>query len=222
MLLKPFYGRMFFAPDGDGGSGGTGGAGGDSGDQGDGDQGGSAGGDSEDSSDEDAGTPPTAEQLKVLEQERDKAKADAKRVDRLLKDAQRRLAEFENADKSDEEKRAAELKALTDRADAAEQKLRSANAKAALTAAATAAKAIDPTAIVALVRESLEYDDDGEPTNVETVIAEARTRHPALFKAASGRGDGAEQDQSGDAEIEPGMSRLTHAYATNSKSSKKR
>lgn len=193
MLLKPFYGRLFFTPDGDGGAGGSGGDSGSGGEQqGDGDQGGGDG---------DAGAS-GADRLKALEDERDKARTESKWVDKLLKDAQRELAALKNAGKSEEETREAALKALETRAETAERQARDANGRSAVTTAASKANAIDAAVIFPLIRDQLDFNDDGEPTNVEEAIAAAKKRHPALFRASSGSGDGGKRGDGNDAALD--------------------
>lgn len=116
---------------------------------------------------------------------------DARRTaERDLKALKAELATLKGRDQSDEEKREADRKALAERADTAEQKLRSANARVAISEAATKANAISVKAVIALVRDDLEFDDDGEPMNVESLIRQARKEEPQLFRASGGSGDG--------------------------------
>lgn len=114
----------------------------------------------------------------------------AKNADRDLKVIRAELDTIKNAGKSDEERRDADLKTAQARADAAEQRLQTANARVAVTDAATKANATSIKAVFALVRDDLEFDDAGEPTNVAELIAQARKDEPTLFRASSGSGDG--------------------------------
>lgn len=149
-----------------------------------------------------------------------KAERDArKKADRELKALQAKVAEFENANKSEAEKAAAERDAAIKRADAAEQKVRSSNARSAVYEAVGVTAS--PRAIYALIRDDLEFDDDDEPTNVAELIAREKKADPTLFRASAGINDGGARD-SDTRELSPGLDRLTHAYATSSKSAKRR
>ena len=68
--------------------------------------------------------------------------------------------------------------------------LKAERAERLVTAAATKANAIRPDAISRLVGDALDYDDDGKPTNVDAVLAQAKKDYPELFRAAAGGGDG--------------------------------
>jgi len=152
---------------------------------GDGNDGGDDGGDSND--DNNDGKDDAAAGLKsALDKERSRAKT----AERDLKAAQKRLDELDNASKSETEKVAAALKAAEDRASTAETRLRDANARSAVTEAAGKANAISTRAVYALIRSDLDFNDDGEPTNVSELIAQARKDEPSLFRAAAGSGDG--------------------------------
>ena len=120
-----------------------------------------------------------------------KAERDARRkAERDLKALRTRLDELENAGKSEDEKRTAALRAAEDRATAAELRYQAAIGRAAVTEAATKAGAISTKAVYALIREDIDFDDDGEPTNIEDLITAARKDEPQLFRAAAGSGDG--------------------------------
>jgi len=202
------YGK-FFASDGDGGGGSTASADGD--DQDDGDNDAAA----DDTKDDDA----TAGLKSALEKERRTARDAAKQ----LKTLQKQFDDLTNAGKTEEERREATLttaqKQATEaeeRATVAETKLRDANARSAVTDAATTANAISVRAVYALVRDGLEFDDDGEPTNVDALIARAKKDEPSLFRASNGSADGG-KTTTGNREVKPGMDRLTYAYETQSK-----
>lgn len=120
-----------------------------------------------------------------------KAERDArKKAERDLKALNTRLAELENAGKSEDEKRAQALKAAEERATAAESRYRTAIGRAAVTDAASKAGAISTKAVYALIRDDIDFDDDGEPTNIAALIAAAKKDEPQLFRAAGGSGDG--------------------------------
>lgn len=139
----------------------------------------------------------------------------AKNAERDLKAIRSELDALKNAGKSDEERRDADLKSAQTRADAAEQRLQIANARVAVTDAATKANAVSVNAVFALIRDQIEYDE-GEPVNVPALIAEAKRDEPSLFRKAAGTADGAKQT-SESRDIKPGLDRLTYAYETQSK-----
>lgn len=132
-----------------------------------------------------------------------------------------KVQQFEDANKTELQKREDAIKAADGRASAAERRLQDANARSAVTDAATKANAISTRAVYALIRADLDFDDDGEPTNVSALIAQAKKDEPSLFRAAAGSGDGGVR--SGDMrEISPGLDRLSHAYETSSKTAQRR
>lgn len=104
--------------------------------------------------------------------------------------ARKRLEEFENAGKTELERRDAALKAAEDRASTLEGRLRDLSARSAVTDASTKANAISPRAVYALIQSDLEFDDEGKPTNVDALIKQAQKDEPSLFRAAAGSGDG--------------------------------
>lgn len=76
------------------------------------------------------------------------------------------------------------------KAEELEQRYRSAVASSAVKDAASAAGAISPKAVYALIRDDVEFDDNGEPTNIADLIAQAQQDEPQLFRASGGSGDG--------------------------------
>lgn len=107
-------------------------------------------------------------------------------------EARKRISTFESANQTELEKREAALKAAEDRATALETRLRDLSARSAVTDAARDAKALSPRAVYATIRDDLEYDDDGMPVNVASLIKQLVKEEPALFdlRAANGSGDG--------------------------------
>lgn len=217
-LLMMICSFMFFQSD----TGGSGGGNGDDANEGDGDDAGN-GSDANDKAGnrttandkagDDAGDDEDTTGLKnALKAERTKAKS----ADRDLKAMRAELDALKNAGKSEEERRDADLKSAQTRADAAEQRLQTANARVAVTDAATKANAVSVNAVFALVRDQIEYDDDGEPTNVPALIADAKRDEPSLFRKSAGTADGGKQN-SDVRDIKPGLDRLTYAYETQSK-----
>ena len=117
----------------------------------------------------------------------------------------KRAEEYENANKTELQKRDDALKAADQRATAAEQRLQDANARSAVTDAATKANAISTRAVYALIRSDLEFDDDGEPTNVAALLKGAQKDEPSLFRASNGSGDGG---AGGDSNAKPDLNAL--------------
>lgn len=76
------------------------------------------------------------------------------------------------------------------KAEELEQRYRSAVASSAVRDAASAAGAISPKAVYAMIRDDVEFDDNGEPTNIADLIAQAQQDEPQLFRASGGSGDG--------------------------------
>jgi hypothetical protein len=114
-------------------------------------------------------------------------------IRKLRKEAagyRKKVEEYESANQTEAEKRDAALKAAEDRATTLETRLRDLSARSAVTDAASKANAISTTAVYALIRSDLEFDDNGEPTNVQALIKQAQKDEPALFRAANGSGDG--------------------------------
>lgn len=109
------------------------------------------------------------------------------------------FSEMENAGKSELERLTGERDSLKGKYEALASRYQTANARAAITEAAGRLNAIDGHAVFAIARDSLEFDDDGEPTNVDAVIKDVQKRHPALFRAANGSGDGGKGAPSGNA-----------------------
>jgi hypothetical protein len=128
----------------------------------------------------------TAGLKSALDKERDARKV----ADKELKAAQKRLADLEDRDKSELEKVTGERDRLIKDLEAREARLRILTASEKVAAAATHANAIEPAAVFKLVRDDLTFDDDGQPTNVADVVADAKKQYPAMFQAASGSGDG--------------------------------
>ena len=93
--------------------------------------------------------------------------------------------------------------------------VRSARIEAALTTAATDARARSANAVGALLRDTIELDDAGKPKGVKEAIAALQKDDPGLFRHADGRGDGGRPVRD-EKDIQPGYDRLSEAYATDS------
>lgn len=145
-----------------------------------------------------------------------KAERDARRkAERELKAINERLAEFENRDKSATEKAASERDAAVKRAEAAEQKIRTANGRIAVSEAV--GTTASPRAVFALIRDDIEYDDDDQPVNIADLIAREKKADPTLFRAANGSGDGGATSSSAPKEYATATDRLSAGYANSSK-----
>jgi hypothetical protein len=101
------------------------------------------------------------------------------------------FSEMENAGKTELERLTNERDSLKGKYESLAARYKTATARAAVTEAAGRLNAIDGHAVFAIARDSLEFDgESGEPTNVEAVLKDVQKRHPALFRAANGSGDG--------------------------------
>lgn len=97
---------------------------------------------------------------------------------------------YEDAQKTEAEKQAEALEAANSRTATLLARVRDLTAQSAVTEAAREAGAIEPALIYRAVRGDLEYDDDGNPTNVAAVLADLQKTAPSVFRAAGGSGDG--------------------------------
>jgi ElaB/YqjD/DUF883 family membrane-anchored ribosome-binding protein len=107
-----------------------------------------------------------------------KARRDA---EKQLREATERLAAFEDATKTETQK-------ASDRATASEvaaqqwrDRYEAMVKRNHVTEAAVAAKALDPATVYALLRDDIELDDDGTPTNVDKLVANLAKSKPFLF-----------------------------------------
>lgn len=124
------------------------------------------------------------------------AKAQAKRVDELEK----KLQEREDADKTEEQKRAERLAALEAEQAKNVERLRDLRLQLAVHERATELEIADPAlAVAALDRARIAFDDDGDPSNLDEVLKQTLDRHPALKATAttSGGGTGGGRGKSG-------------------------
>lgn len=126
-----------------------------------------------------------------------KLRAEANSLRQRLRLAEQKASSLENAGKSEDEQRAAKLQAAEERASALEQQLRAVNARQVVQTAAGKANALDPAAIARMALDDLDFDDDGEPTNVREVLAQLRQDHPRLFQAAPGDAEGGRRGDAG-------------------------
>lgn len=102
-----------------------------------------------------------------------------------------KFTSFEDANKSDREKLETELNRYKTEAESATKELREFRAREALRDAVNALPNVyDPSTVVDLAMSLVEYDDSGQPANIEDALATLKERRPKLFPAAAGSGDG--------------------------------
>lgn len=124
----------------------------------------------------------------ALAKEREARKA----AEKQSKDLERRLAAIENSGKSESEKLAARLKELEDANAEKERAIRERDARDAIRQAARKAGAAPDAvdAVYRMLKGDIEYDDDGQPANVDALLKDAKQIAPQLFRASNGRADG--------------------------------
>lgn len=100
-----------------------------------------------------------------------------------------KVKSFEDASKSEAEKREAAFQEAQERANKAEERARAALGKAAVLAAAPKANAVSARGVYASIKDALEFDDEtGEPTNVSELIEQLKADDPDMFRAHSADG----------------------------------
>lgn len=111
-----------------------------------------------------------------------KEAADARIKAKANADAAKRLAQLEDANKSETDR-------LSDRAGAAEAdrdewrgRYLDLAKRQAITEAATTAKTTDPETVYLYLRDEVEVDDDGNPLDVDKAIRGLAKRKPHLFR----------------------------------------
>lgn len=105
-------------------------------------------------------------------------------------DSRTRLQQIEDRDKTDLQKATERAAALEARANSAEGRARELAARTAVMDAAANAglrPGVTPTVLYALVRDAIEFGDDGEPTRkgIDAAIAQVRRDQPGLFAAGN-------------------------------------
>lgn len=128
----------------------------------------------------------TAGLKSALDKERDARKT----ADKELKDLRTKIAKLEAKDQTDLERLTGERDTLANRVTELEQRNRTTAGRVAAVDAARKANAIAPNAVYALIRDDLEFNTDDEPTNIDSLIANAKKAEPSLFQASAGSGDG--------------------------------
>lgn len=108
-----------------------------------------------------------------------------------LKAAAARLAEIEEANKSDLEKATARADALEKERDAVRAEAREIKIRSAVLAEAAKPdrKVVDPDLVATLLTPDLELDDDGAPTNIASAMDSLLEARPYLVASGGSRGD---------------------------------
>ena len=141
-----------------------------------------------------SGTPPTPGQVPspsagddlTADQLRDALKRANEQAAKSRIDA-KRLAELEKAEADRQAASLSETQKIAKRADEAEAALKAARGRigaAELKVAASALGIIDPDIAAALLGSKVEYDGDGEPTNVAELVKQLKGDKPHLFAGA--------------------------------------
>lgn len=175
--LSEWMMSCFFAPDeGAGGGSGAGAEDGNGGEgKGSGDDGKGGNGSGEEKFD--------ATYVKQLRQE---AAANRKKA----AEAEAKLKAREDADLSETQKLQKQADEANKKAEEAEQRSRQRVARAEVLTEATKAKLVDPDAAYRLIRDDIEFGDDGEPKNVATLIKQLAKDRPYLITRSTGSADG--------------------------------
>lgn len=126
-----------------------------------------------------------------------KVRREAQALRRRLKDAEDELRKRQDAEMTEAER----LKKRLDELEKAEQTWKAEKSELLLGQAvsneATKAGALYPDLLIrSLDRSAIEYDDDGNPTNLPKVVAELKKAYPALFRAPAGSADGGAGNES--------------------------
>lgn len=112
-----------------------------------------------------------------------------RQADKERKALAARLSELESAGKPEAERLAAERDALRQELDSVRSRERQARAKATVIGAATEAGAVSAGVIYRAIVNDVTFDDDGEPTNIPSLIAGLKKEAPGLFRQSVGKAD---------------------------------
>lgn len=130
-------------------------------------------------------TQPTPQSQSIPKDRFDEVNRQARDAARRADEAERRLQEIEDANKTEKERAEAERDREKQRADAAEAKYAATMKKNALRGAAQTAGAIDADVIVAYVNDQgIEFDAEDDAA-VAKVIADVQADKPTLFGEAA-------------------------------------
>jgi hypothetical protein len=136
-----------------------------------------------------------------------------KPVEKELEELRTKLKAADDAKLSETDRLAKKVAELEQQGQASDQKARERIGRSALKASAAAAGAIYPDDIAVLVGSgTLEFDDDGEPTNADALVKALAESKPELFtKAKATSFDGGARGGSGG--TKPGMEQLLREAA---------
>lgn len=159
--------------------------------------------DSDDEDDDDAMVP-----LSKLK----KVRNEAKNLRDRLKTAEDKVSELEA--RSADDALMKERDELQGQVDTLTRELQSERLNVHLNATAAESGAIEPAVVAKLVdANTVEWSDDGTPTNLEALVTDLKTAYPKLFSAAQGSGNvGTRSDTRGRDEVLSPSSRLSNAY----------
>lgn len=144
------------------------------------------------------------EDLKALQTSLKKANSEAAKYRKELRDAQSKLQQFEDADKSAVEKATGQVDALSKERDALTAQVRDLKAQAALGAAG----AIAPDLLAVKLTDTAFDDDDAMSSEIKAL----KRRYPTLFRNLNGSGDGG-AGIAGDAPDKADMNKLIRQAA---------
>ncbi|HVL82619.1 MAG TPA: hypothetical protein VM840_13605 [Actinomycetota bacterium] len=129
------------------------------------------------------GTPWDPDRARALIEKLRPFEKKATELERRNAELEAKLAEHENARLSDQERMSKRLKELETERETWERERREIRVAQALTSAAAAAGALYPEDVARLADPStLEFSDDGRPSNAEAVVEKFRERRPELFR----------------------------------------
>lgn len=136
---------------------------------------------------------------------------------RRNKELEGRLNEIEDGKLDELERAQKERDRIRGEYDSLVSSLKAERVSAQVLEASAKAGAIEPGAIAKLVdMDSVEFDDERNPTNTSELVSEIKRAHPRLFQAAQGTGGGGERDEDRN-NVEPSSSidRMARGYARN-------
>lgn len=115
----------------------------------------------------------------ISREEARKLRSEAAALRKRAKEAETELASRREAEMTEAEKAAKRAEKAEQDAKTVNERLRKANLKAEVAINATK-HGVDPALATRLIGEDVEYDDDGEPTNVGDLLADLVKSHPQL------------------------------------------
>ncbi len=107
-------------------------------------------------------------------------------------EARGRKAVLDAAKQKEKDSKLSEDERLKQRAEQAESQLRARDARDQLESATREAGASNPSKLYRLIKDDLAFDDNGKPTNVKELVAQAKRDYPDEFgaKRPGGSADG--------------------------------